>query len=42
MDRLYGMWKERSVSMHIALAQFGHEQAIETGKKILEQDIQAV
>ena len=40
--RQYGMWKERICgATDIALTQLGHEQAIETGKKILEEKIHA-
>ena len=40
MDRQFGMWKICGAT-DIALTELGHKQAVETGKKILEQGIKA-
>ena len=40
MDRLYGMWKIKSVvRQDIELTELGHEQAMELGRKIKEEGV---
>ena len=41
MDRQYGMWKKICGATDIALTEYGHQQAIDTGKKMLQEGIKA-